>query len=181
MRPDEALALATRHASSLTEGAKVTSAKASSIASLWGGMGSVEEIKATTEAGGTFTFVAKVIKLPKNVSSVGDKRKADSYDVEANFYKGGHAVKLIAAGCRLPQPLGVDLGPPLTICMTKLGGRGYCSMGVEESSAALKWLATLHSAYWGNTRADAAVAAGLQPQGTYWYLPHSSNYLRPNY
>ena len=28
----------------------------------------------------------------------------------------------------------------------------------------------MHALYWGDARADAAVASGLNPQGTYWYL-----------
>ena len=32
------------------------------------------------------------------------------------------------------------------------------------------WLARLHGTYWGNRRADEAVASGLQREGCYWHL-----------
>ena len=181
MKPDEALALATRAAPAFAAAELceapingpnlvVTSATSRSVASLWAGMGSVEEIRAQTAEHGTITFVAKVIRLPQRCTSVGDQRKADSYDVEAAFYNGGHAAKLISAGCRVPRPLIVERGTPLVICMTKVPGRADLSMDERQTGAALQWLARLHAAYWGHARADAAVAAGLQPQGSYWYL-----------
>ena len=57
----------------------------------------------------------------------------------------------------------------ITIAMTKLQGVTGTS-SFEFASAFMRWLANLHSEYWGSTRADAAVAQGIQEQGTYWYL-----------
>ena len=73
MKPDDALALAKRCAPKLGSHT-INSATARSIASLWAGMGSVEEIKCDNG----LTFCAKVVRLPKNCSSVGDSRKAAS-------------------------------------------------------------------------------------------------------
>ena len=177
MRDEDALALARRASPSFADAGlceksavppKVASANARSIASLWGGMGSIEQITATTEEHGKIVFVAKVIKLPKGRLSVGDQRKADSYDVEAAFY-GNHATKLIAAGCTVPCPIAVDRGPPLVICMSLLEGHDNFRMDKKMSAAALNWLARLHALYWG-AKADAAVSSGLQKQGCYWYL-----------
>ena len=44
------------------------------------------------------------------------------------------------------------------------------STAAADLKAAIDWLATMHALYWGDARADAAVASGLNPQGTYWYL-----------
>jgi hypothetical protein len=97
------------------------------------------------------------------------QRKKDSYDVEAAFYARGHAERLIAAGAAVPHPLHVETarGAGVTICMTHVEGRCRHAGGAE---AFLRWLARLHSTYWGVARADAAVADGLQAQGCYWHL-----------
>lgn len=140
------------------------------IARLWAGMGSVYEL--TLTAGGeTAAIVVKYISLPAACASIGDERKRVSYHCEAAFYNHGHAARLVAAGCAVPRPLLAEVTSEgkLTICMTRLGGRGG-SMGLAQSTAAVCWLARMHAAYWGAERADAAVASGLQEQGGYWYL-----------
>jgi len=140
------------------------------VARLWKGMGSVHELRIRTQEGEDVVFLAKRIQLPKKCSSLGDRRKKDSYEVEATFYSKGHAEEMIQAGCPVPFPLLVDhsRGSGLTICMTKLHGLPG-RLNEEQSRAALSWLARLHGTYWGPL-ADAAVERGLQPQGTFWYL-----------
>lgn len=152
------------------EASQLREACARPVARLWGGMGSVFEITVTTTTGSTVTIVAKRIKLPHRCTSVSDKRKKDSYDVEAAFYRNGHAEQLICAGCRVPFPLFVEnsRGDGLTICMSKLEGKAGW-MDELQTKAVMSWLAGLHATFWGR-RADEAVAAGLQPQGCYWYL-----------
>jgi len=152
------------------EASAVREVRSRSVARLWGGMGNVFELNVTTTAGSTVTIMAKRIKLPQRCSSVGDQRKKDSYDVEAAFYLNGHAERLIREGCAVPFPLFVEStrGDGLTICMSKLDGNsGWMDEG--QMKAVMTWLACLHATFWG-PRADEAVAAGLQPQGCYWYL-----------
>jgi len=139
------------------------------IASLWAGMGSVYALTIKCTDGPPVTIVAKRIELPSVCDSIGDQRKKDSYDVEAAFYSRGHAERLIGVGARVPFPLHVEAarGEGLTICMTKLDG---CHTMRGASEAFVRWLATLHAAYWG-ARADVACASGgLQAQGCYWHL-----------
>mmetsp|Transcript_16640 Transcript_16640/g.47444 ORF Transcript_16640/g.47444 Transcript_16640/m.47444 type:complete len:389 (+) Transcript_16640:59-1225(+) len=57
------------------------------------------------------------------------------------------------------------------ICMTKLAGGRWSSSRAE---AALSWLARLHALFWGNERADAAVAAGISDQTGFWHLDNRS-------
>lgn len=152
------------------EAASIKEVSARQIASLWAGMGYVYRLNITSSSlPSPLSIVAKRIQLPDRCTSIGDQRKKDSYDVEANFYSQGHAQRLIAAGCRVPCPLFVA-SSPLTICMTHLEGGGR-SRGQNE--AFVSWLARLHATYWG-ARADEACAqaegGGLQQQGCYWHL-----------
>jgi hypothetical protein len=135
------------------------------VASLWAGMGAVFEITvARISEQQPLRIIAKRVQLPAQCRSVGDQRKKDSYAVEAAFYSQGHARRLIAAGARVPFPLHIDSSRSsgVTICMTRLDG---CSGCPGDSAAFVTWLATLHALYWGQERADAAVASGLQAQG----------------
>eukprot|EP00448_Togula_jolla_P011473 CAMPEP_0170601028 /NCGR_PEP_ID=MMETSP0224-20130122/17641_1 /TAXON_ID=285029 /ORGANISM="Togula jolla, Strain CCCM 725" /LENGTH=353 /DNA_ID=CAMNT_0010925777 /DNA_START=33 /DNA_END=1094 /DNA_ORIENTATION=- len=152
------------------DAASITGIRSRQVARLWGGMGSIFDLRVSTQSTEDVVFVAKQIRLPENCTKIGDLRKKHSYDVEAAFYSNGHAERLIKAGCRLPFPLLVDHSREngLTICMTKLQGEPGC-LDEEQTKAALSWLARLHATYWG-PRADLAVEQGLQPQGTYWYL-----------
>lgn len=141
---------------------------------LWGGMGYVYQI----EVGScTLEIIVKQVSPTGNDKkklSLGDRRKADSYECEANFYQ--HlAPLLLRKGLEIPIPLHVERGDngEMTICMTKLhGGESSCNNleGDEETKAVLRWLATLHAATWGPMADKAVDEFGLQPQGTYWYL-----------
>lgn len=134
-------------------------------ATLWAGMGSVFDIKITRKSESCeLRVIAKYVRLPARCSSVGDQRKKASYAVEAAFYAQGHAQRLIAAGACVPFPLHIDTSRScgVTICMTRLDGSSSCR---GDSLAFVEWLAKLHAMYWGNARADAAVATGLQAQG----------------
>ena len=140
------------------------------VASLWAGMGAVFEITITSKTGRSpVAIIAKRVELPAHCSSIGDQRKKDSYAVEAAFYSQGHAQRLIAAAACVPYPLFIDCSrcPCVTICMSRLDGLSSSRGG---SAALVHWLATLHATYWGNERADAAVATGLQAQGCGWRL-----------
>jgi hypothetical protein len=178
MEDSEALAIARRcaphfEATGLDTAPNVTAACAKSVATLWGGMGAVYELCANSR-NARVTFIVKVVRMPKGRLSVGDERKRKSYEVESRFYADGHAVKLIAAGCNVPRPLLVERsedGTNVIIAMTKLSGRSDDSdLDRARAETALTFLAKLHSVYWGRERAGAAVAAGLQSQGAYWFL-----------
>ena len=55
------------------------------------------------------------------------------------------------------------------------------SIGAAETATAVAFLARMHAQTW-RPRADAAVAQGLQPQGSYWYLdtrPHELEAMLP--
>lgn len=142
------------------------------LADVWGGMGSIQRITVRLRSGRELSFVAKLISMPQCVSE-GDKRKRDSYVVEANFYELGCAVQLQQAGVDCPQPLLVERSDDdtrITLCMSELEGQQTGYMSERHMDAALAWLARLHGMYWG-CRADEAVSrGGLQPQGCYWYL-----------
>lgn len=140
------------------------------VAPLWGGMGGVYEISVELADSSTFSFIAKRIKIPSRCDTVGQQRKKDSYACEVAFYSRGHAEHLLRAGCPVPFPLYVDEARQdgITICMTKLQGRTI-ALGADEMQSVMRWLARLHATFWG-TRADEAVAGGLQGQGGYWYL-----------
>jgi len=62
---------------------------------------------------------------------------------------------------------GSDKFDEAVICMTKLDGGRWSSSMAEE---ALTWLAGLHALFWGNERADAAVAQGISDQTGFWHL-----------
>lgn len=155
-------------------------ASATRLCGLWAGMGSIYEIHCNAAGDGedindasAESIIVKQIECGADLHSIGDLRKRASYICEANFYAEGIAAELEAAGCRVPRSLYVskaDDGGHFTICMSKLIGSSAGRMGMVESKAVLDWLATLHALFFGHQRADAAVARGLQLQGTYWYL-----------
>ena len=134
---------------------------------LWAGFGIVNEITTGTMQ----TFVVKKVVLPSDCTSIGDERKKQSYECEAHFYENGMASRLHEIGCIVPVPLHVQSGGSVTIAMTKLDGISASGgINFKQAVACMQWFARLHSEFWGNERADAAVALGIQQQGTYWYL-----------
>ena len=93
--------------------------KAKSIQRLWAGMGTIYELSC-----GDQRIIAKVVKLPKRCDSVGDRRKAKSYECEAAFYRDGYAAQLLDAGVVVPRPLHVEArSDGVTIVMSRLDGR----------------------------------------------------------
>jgi aminoglycoside phosphotransferase (APT) family kinase protein len=146
----------------------------------WGGLASIISVSVPSiDSRSTVNFVAKCVRQfryehSSNLHSIGDARKMQSYRAEAAFYQNGHVHVLLSNGCCVPRPLLVHAEHPdshfFVICMTRLTGSSVNSMGLDESLAALTWLARLHAIFWGKDRADAAVKNGLQEQGGYWYL-----------
>uniref|UniRef100_A0A7S1U035 Aminoglycoside phosphotransferase domain-containing protein n=1 Tax=Phaeomonas parva TaxID=124430 RepID=A0A7S1U035_9STRA len=171
MERDEALALAQR-ALPGREVVDVTGIE--TVASLWAGMGAIYGVRATCADGdGEAEVICKRIALPAGELSVGDARKAASYEVEAAFYEGVAELLNGEAGCAVPQGLLVERGrgaEGLTICMTRLPGSVPGGLGRDGALRAAAWAARLHAFTWGAARADEFVRMGLQPQGSYWYL-----------
>ncbi len=153
---------------------EISSVETRSVARLWAGMGSVVELKVSAPT--PLAVIAKRVAwsaVSADTLAIGDRRKRDSYVVEANFYGNGHAERLYRAGCRLPRAITAQHRPDgITIVMSKVQGE-RAHLGHAESCAVLTWFARMHAEYWG-ARADAAVAStpegGLQAQGCYWYL-----------
>ena len=160
------------------------------LCSLWGGMGHIYKITTTHPS---YSSIIKHVAPPRSQQpSFGDRRKADSYIVEANFYDRLAPLLIQEHGLNLPRPLlversstadkkakskhkdGSGCNGAIVIGMSFIEehSRQYSNISREcTTKAVLTWLATLHAAYWGQEPVDAIVdQAGLQPQGSYWYL-----------
>mmetsp|Transcript_31862 Transcript_31862/g.77225 ORF Transcript_31862/g.77225 Transcript_31862/m.77225 type:complete len:386 (-) Transcript_31862:218-1375(-) len=137
---------------------------------LWAGMGYVYQIQLDIDSSSLELIVKRVSPTGKKRQkiSLGDQRKADSYECEANFYQNV-APMLLQKGLEIPIPLHVERDNGVIICMTQLQGES-AYLESEETKAVLRWLATLHAATWGPMADKAVVEFGLQPEGTYWYL-----------
>jgi aminoglycoside phosphotransferase (APT) family kinase protein len=138
-----------------------------SLCRLWGGMGYVYNVS----IGDIEIIVKRVSPLPKHQKRIsqGDKRKADSYQVEANFYEHLAMYLLEEKALDIPRRYHVERDDGVIICMSKLTGH-VRSIDQEETFAVLKWLATLHAATWGDMATTAVEKYGLQPVGSYWHL-----------
>jgi len=136
------------------------------------GMGSVDEVIVQGDDGISCSFVTKSIRSDKNLEE-NQLALVDlmSYYNEVNFYEQDLAARICEAGALCPRPLLVDRreGGVIMICMTKLPGRSF-GRNKDQTMAALTWLARLHVLFWGNARADEAVAAGASDQGCFWHF-----------
>jgi aminoglycoside phosphotransferase (APT) family kinase protein len=146
-----------------------------SLCRLWGGMGHIYRVTHTND--GTSFIVKHITPPPLAQQSFGDRRKAVSYDVEANFYKHLAAILVDTHGLTIPRPLHVECNDTkqnskqITICMTFVESQRKNLPEKEYNEAVLTWLATLHASYWGDTAVDEIVEkVGLNPIGSYWYL-----------
>jgi serine/threonine protein kinase len=146
------------------------------VQSLWGGMGHIYKVSWNSDTR-TNCLILKHVAPPRKSMSLGDKRKADSYQVECNFYQ--HVAPLLAQkhGLSLPVPYLVERNcgkheNEMVVAMSYIHNDGG-ELQDDRSTllAILTWLATLHAAFWGPAAADAVVAqAGLQACGSYWHL-----------
>jgi len=140
----------------------------SQMCRLWAGMGSIYLV----EIQDALKFAVKhVTPPPSKQQSLGDERKAFSYQVEANFYQHV-APELLLIGLVLPTPYYVQYGPAeqeITICMSLLEGSWIQSD--EDWQGTLQWLAQFHAAYWGRERIDPLLQkVKLQAVASYWHL-----------
>eukprot|EP00586_Coscinodiscus_wailesii_P003630 CAMPEP_0172490010 /NCGR_PEP_ID=MMETSP1066-20121228/20320_1 /TAXON_ID=671091 /ORGANISM="Coscinodiscus wailesii, Strain CCMP2513" /LENGTH=347 /DNA_ID=CAMNT_0013258273 /DNA_START=55 /DNA_END=1098 /DNA_ORIENTATION=+ len=143
----------------------------SQVATLWAGMGSIVRLKCEDTFGNSTFIIAKNIKC-SNPRSFGDKRKAASYRVEASFYGSQYCKDLSERHiCCKGLYTEDDGNGSIAILMTPLPNATIRYMDGDTAQAAVRSVARLHAYFWGDTKADAAVAeGGLAEQGTYWYL-----------
>jgi hypothetical protein len=159
---------------------------------LWAGMG---HIYLATIIAGKKQFVIKHVTPPSpNRQSFGDRRKAQSYQVESNFYEHLAATLQSDFDLQLPTPYAVEHGPAqdeITICMSHLQGSGVNVYDSSQVRKTLTWLAKFHAAYWcnnnninkkndddddddensnNNTIDNLVERVGLQRNGGYWHL-----------
>jgi hypothetical protein len=140
---------------------------------------------ATTTHKTCYDFVIKYIHSspPSKTLSIGDRRKADSYIVEANFYRNlATSLREEPYHLALPQPYLVEIDGSkkkkgdIIICMSYLDGQDwYSSITSNAMYLALDWLATFHASHWdskhGADHLDRLVTdVGLQRMGSYWHL-----------
>mmetsp|Transcript_8931 Transcript_8931/g.18923 ORF Transcript_8931/g.18923 Transcript_8931/m.18923 type:complete len:357 (-) Transcript_8931:220-1290(-) len=145
-----------------------TKIKSKNVCRLWGGKGYVYELSVPSH---DVSIIVKRVSPVTGRLSLGDRRKADSYQVEANFYDKLAPHLIDNRGLNIPRPLYVErgAGDEVIICMKKLRGR-EAYIDQDETRAVLRWLATLHAATWGDLADEAVDEHGLQPVGTYWHL-----------
>jgi hypothetical protein len=143
------------------------------LATLWAGMGKIYKVEGSL---GDNVMIVKRICFPTGTAlSIGDARKAASYDVEAKFYECFSAELIdMAKYAIVPRCFGVDLSLRssglVSICMQELPGPVLSGLSMKETEAAIRAIAALHSKWYGIELAASAVTGGLQPQGGYWYL-----------
>lgn len=145
-----------------------------SICRLWAGMGYIYLVTSTAKT--THQFIIKRVLPPsRKKRNEGDERKAESYIVEANFYK--HlAPKLIKeCGLLLPMPYHIEQDDDgVTICMSYLGGSMSPLSNNKDDAvySVLTWLATFHAATWstGIDHNNLIEQRIIQPIGSYWHL-----------
>jgi len=128
------------------------------IARLWSGMGSIYEVNAI---GGRVMMVKYIEPRLSNSMDLADRRKFDSYVVEAAFYENYAADFLQLHGICIPKPLKVQRNDRTTIiCMSQLDNANMDNY----AEGVILWLANFHAATWQKEYPD------LQSLGTYWYL-----------
>ena len=147
------------------------------VCSLWSGMGHIYRIKlpGAGDQDQNQQIIIKHVAAPRKTKSVGDQRKANSYQVEANFYENV-AQQLIKLGLNIPMPLVVerDAGKSkseIVIAMSYIAenGMGRSTDSDEHLKAVLRWLATLHASHWDISDHEAQ-ELGLQRTASYWHL-----------
>lgn len=141
---------------------------------LWSGKGFIYQVDIRLAPGGEERIIIVKHVTPSSLHSLGDRRKAASYHVEANFYESVAVQLHDEYHLRIAAPFYVERGHKgdFIICMSKLFGSSNLSPRFRTAGyqAALKWLATFHASYWGAKAEKLVKQVGLQPIGSYWYL-----------
>jgi hypothetical protein len=139
------------------------------IQPLWRGWGEIARY--AVEGGPTERIVVKVVDPPPlDAKSVGSRRKARSYEVEAAFYRD--VAGRISDRVRIPHVWHVSYGLFLLEDLDAAGfsGRavGAGSLPADRLGRSVDWLADLHRA--GLDLHLDPGSLGLWPTGTYWHL-----------
>lgn len=146
------------------------------VCRLWAGKGHIYKvsIKPTKTLPTTTNVIVKHITASSNNEvSLGDQRKAFSYQVEANFYEKLANELIDRHHLAIPRPYYVERndGDEIIIGMSYIDSPNSSYMSDKNIKQVLSWLATLHASYWGDDRSKEIVAkVGLQPIGSYWHL-----------
>jgi len=163
--------------------ADIAKVSMSSVARLWAGMGSIYRVQCFSSSE-TKILMVKYIhpRLSSKKLSIGDKRKLDSYLVEANFYEQYAASLIHEHNVPLPCPYHVERqledasNPTIIICMSELPRSipRELNMKDDENVGVVRWMAKFHAATWqsqhsnnNNNNSDGRL---LQPTGSYWHL-----------
>lgn len=156
---------------------EIDSVKPRNLLGLWTGMGSVDEVQVKSKDD-SVSFVVKTVGSHKKLDDELALVDHMSYYNEATFYEQNLSDSICAAGALCPKALLVDRTEDgeLTICMTKLPGRGF-SRNPEQTRQALQWLAKLHALFWGKP-ADEVVKSGVAERACFWDLSRRQIELR---
>ena len=148
------------------------------IQSLWSDYGKI--IRITLKDASVKSVVVKHVQLPTSNkhprgwnTDVGHQRKLKSYKVESTWYSNYSKTST----ARLPTCLGIEMkDDEVLMVLEDLDAAGYPlrrpSVGWEEISSCLKWLAQFHASYLGIS------PDGLWEVGTYWHLKTRPQELR---
>ncbi|MCG8672102.1 MAG: ecdysteroid 22-kinase family protein, partial [Pseudomonadales bacterium] len=160
----QALVLEATGATSLT--------KKEDIQSLWSGYGSISRFQ--LDGSDHNTVVIKHVKLPDQQhhprgwnTDFSHQRKIKSYHVETAWY--GIYSQLCNTQCRVPACLAYeDSADEFLMVLEDLDAAGFSqrvtSADLEQMQACLKWLASFHATFMGQSPEK------LWQVGTYWHL-----------
>ena len=128
------------------------------LQNLWGGYGELWRLG--LRGGSVDSVILKVVIPPEAAeSSVSDRRKRGSYEVERAWYQQGS--RLCSDDCRVAGCYGVKA--PLLL-LEDLGTAGFHPGRPPNIRAGLSWLAHFHARFLGPS------TPGLWGQGSYWHL-----------
>ncbi|GLC68366.1 hypothetical protein PLESTF_000683400 [Pleodorina starrii] len=152
------------------QGAPILGVKSRPIGSLWAGYGGVSSLQVQLkDQSAPVALIVKDVRPPRG-SGVSHERKVASYRVEEYFYKNIAPDLISATGLGIPRPLAIESAPTgfqfvLTDLRTEYPHPAPDSLDGKQVRAVLSWLATYHAYFW-----EQPTPAGLQQQGSYWYL-----------
>ncbi len=138
------------------------------LQSLWGGYGELWRAQLLRGSQET-SVVVKVVRPPRDDTSVSHRRKLRSYDVERAFYARFAERCAEPPVCSVPRPLALEQrdGGWLFV-LEDLDASGFgqrrAHAQAPEIAATLRWLARFHARFLGTP------PEGLWKVGTYWQL-----------
>ena len=137
------------------------------LARLWGGMGHVFRVR--WKKPDPASMIVKLVDIRQaDPKDRGDRRKIDSYTVEANFYRYYSADLQKLHNVALPTFLYEEQEElrTVTLCLTELNPLRTST----NHRDVLDWLARFHAATWHLDATAGTTCPSVQPRGTYWHL-----------